>query len=46
MARLGLVTMQLCRPVPFRPHEIPNIMSSLIGNLLRGDRRARDDEGT
>jgi putative membrane protein len=46
MARLGLVTMQLCRPVPFQPEEIPGIMTSLIGNLLRGDRRARDDEGT
>jgi putative membrane protein len=46
MARLGLVTMQLCRPVPFRPHEIPNIMSSLIGNLLRGPSRGRDDAGS
>jgi len=34
MARLGLVTMGLCRPVPFRPGEIPGITSSLIGNLL------------
>jgi putative membrane protein len=34
MARLGLVTMGLCRPVPFRPDEIPGILSSLIGSLL------------
>jgi putative membrane protein len=26
MARLGLVTMGLCRPVPFRPDELPGIM--------------------
>lgn len=34
MARLGLATMELCRPVPFRSHEVPGIMSSLVGNLL------------
>ena len=34
MARLGLVTMSMCRPVPFRQNEIPGIMSSLIGNLF------------
>jgi putative membrane protein len=34
MARLGLVTMELCRPVPFRREEIPGITSALIGNLL------------
>ncbi len=34
MARLGLVTMGLCRPIPFRPNELPGILSSLIGNLL------------
>jgi len=45
MARLGLVTMELCRPIPFRPHEIPGIWSSLIGNLFaRGARR--EGEGT
>jgi putative membrane protein len=43
MARLGLVTMQLCRPIPFQTQEIPGIMSSLIGNLLRGATRGRDD---
>jgi len=34
MARLGLVTMGLCRPIPFRRNELPGILSSLIGNLL------------
>jgi putative membrane protein len=33
MARLGLVTMGLCRPIPFQPNEVPGIMSSLIGNM-------------
>jgi putative membrane protein len=36
MARLGLVTMGLCRPVPFRPQEIPGILPSLLGNLFAG----------
>jgi putative membrane protein len=35
MARLGLVTMSMCRPVPFRKNEIPGIMSSLLGNLFK-----------
>jgi putative membrane protein len=34
MARLGLMTMGLCRPIPFRPNELPAIFSSLIGNLF------------
>jgi putative membrane protein len=34
MARLGLVTMGLCRPIPYQPKELPGIMSSLIGNLF------------
>jgi putative membrane protein len=34
MARLGLVTMGLCRPIPFRRDELPGILSSLVGNLL------------
>ena len=43
MARLGLVTMGLCRPVPFRPGEIPGITSSLIGNLLSKRSNAPQD---
>jgi uncharacterized membrane protein YcjF (UPF0283 family) len=34
MARLGLVTMGMCRPIPFRQDELPGILSSLIGGLL------------
>jgi uncharacterized membrane protein YcjF (UPF0283 family) len=34
MARLGTIVMGLCRPVPFRPNEVPGIISSLIGNLF------------
>ena len=37
MARLGLIVMELCRPVPFRDDEVPSI-SSLVGNALRGRR--------
>jgi putative membrane protein len=34
MARLGLVTMGLCRPLPFAPQEVPGVFSSLLGGLL------------
>ena len=34
MARLGLVTMGLCRPVPFSASQVPSIMASLVGNLF------------
>jgi len=34
IARLGLVTMGLCRPIPFQRSELPGILSSLIGGLL------------
>jgi putative membrane protein len=34
MTRLGLVTMALCRPVPFRPSEVPGLWSSLVGHLF------------
>jgi putative membrane protein len=34
MARLGLVTMGLCRPIPFQRSEVPGIWSSLIGKLF------------
>lgn len=44
MARLGLVTMGLCRPVPFRPEEIPSIMSSLLGNLFTGRTEKPQDD--
>lgn len=44
MARLGLVTMGLCRPVPFRAHEVPGIISSLIGNLLTRNLQGSSDD--
>jgi putative membrane protein len=34
MARLGLIVMELCRPIPFGDDEVPSI-SSLVGNALR-----------
>ncbi|MBS0245616.1 MAG: DUF697 domain-containing protein [Proteobacteria bacterium] len=34
MARIGLITMAMCRPVPFEPNEVPGLFSSLIGNLF------------
>jgi putative membrane protein len=34
MARLGLIVMDLCRPIPFRPDEVPSI-GSLVGNAAR-----------
>jgi putative membrane protein len=45
MARLGLVTMGLCRPIPFQPNEVPGIMSSLIGNMLTPAVRAKIEDG-
>lgn len=45
MARLGLVTMGLCRPIPFRPNELPGIMSSLIGRFFARRPEARQDDG-
>lgn len=35
MARLGIAIMQLTRPVPFAPEELPTL-SSLVGGLFRG----------
>lgn len=34
MARIGLITMAMCRPVPFQPHEVPGMFSSLIAGLF------------
>lgn len=34
MARIGLITMGMCRPVPFEAGEMPGMFSSLIGNLF------------
>lgn len=45
IARIGLITMGMCRPVPFQPGEAPGIFSSLIGNLFSGKAQARGDNG-
>lgn len=34
MARIGVLTMSLCRPVPFAPEEVPGLFSALIGGLF------------
>jgi putative membrane protein len=34
MARIGLIVMGMCRPVPFEPHEVPGMFASLLGNLF------------
>jgi putative membrane protein len=39
MARLGVIVMDLCRPVPFRDNEVPRI-TALVSNVLR--RRAEE----
>ena len=34
MARLGIIVMDLCRPIPFQENEVPSV-TSLVGNVLR-----------
>jgi putative membrane protein len=34
MARLGIIVMDLCRPVPFQQEDVPSV-ASLVGNVLR-----------
>jgi uncharacterized membrane protein YcjF (UPF0283 family) len=41
---LGLVTVGLCRPIPFRKEELPGILSSLIGKLFARRAEIRQDE--
>src|SRR5205823_1385605 len=38
MARLGIIAMALCRPVDFRPGEVPSLRS-LVSGLLKPDRQ-------
>jgi putative membrane protein len=42
MARLGIIVMDLCRPVPFQENEIPSV-TSLVSNVVR--RRSEPDSG-
>ena len=34
MARLGIIVMDLCRPIPFQPDDVPSV-TSLVGNVIR-----------
>ena len=34
MARLGIIVMDLCRPIPFAQDDVPSV-ASLVGNVLR-----------
>jgi putative membrane protein len=34
MARLGIIVMELCRPIPFREDDMPSV-SSLVSNVVR-----------
>jgi putative membrane protein len=34
MARLGIIVMDLCRPIPFRTDDVPSI-GSLVGNVIK-----------
>jgi putative membrane protein len=44
MARLGIIVMDLCRPIPFREGEVPSV-ASLVGNVVRprSDRQVPPD---
>ena len=42
MARLGIIVMDLCRPIPFRDNEVPSV-TSLVGNVLRRRSQAQPD---
>jgi putative membrane protein len=39
MARLGLIAMALCRPVEFRPSEVPSLSGLVSGVFRQGQRR-------
>jgi putative membrane protein len=42
MARLGIIVMDLCRPIPFRDNEVPSV-TSLVGNVLRRRSESQPD---
>lgn len=47
MARIGLITMSMCRPVPFETGKMPGMFSALVGNLFArkaaGEKRPKND---
>ena len=44
MARIGLIAMGLCRPVPFAPEEVPGLFSVVIGGLFAPQGRTGSPE--
>jgi len=42
MARLGIMVMDLCRPIPFRETEAPSV-TSMVGNVLRRRSESQPD---
>jgi uncharacterized membrane protein YcjF (UPF0283 family) len=34
MARLGIIVMDLCRPIPFQENDVPSV-ASLVSNVVR-----------
>src|SRR5258707_5068441 len=42
MARLGIIVMDLCRPIPFRDDEAPSV-TTLVANVLRRRSDARPE---
>jgi uncharacterized membrane protein YcjF (UPF0283 family) len=42
MARLGIIVMDLCRPIPFRDNEVHSV-TSLVGNVLRRRSESQPD---
>jgi uncharacterized membrane protein YcjF (UPF0283 family) len=42
MARLGIIVMDLCRPIPFQESDVPSV-GSLVGNVVRRRSEAQSD---
>ena len=42
MARLGIIVMDLCRPIPFQENDVPSV-GSLVGNVVRRRSEAQCD---
>ena len=42
MARLGIIVMDLCRPIPFQQNDVPSV-ASLVSNVVRRRAEAQSD---
>ena len=42
MARLGIIVMDLCRPIPFQENDVPSV-ASLVSNVVRRRAEAQSD---